>query len=158
MSHSDSILPVDHWTTGLSDAQLHGLVERHAVVFEVVPEQVVKDHALVRGGWYIDLYGRKSAADAALRFTAHTEHIHDVLHAVAKAIVPAEHEHVAVDLSPHDGATFVDTKDDFAEEVRLRIHIRPMSDARPTLVGDGGTSQLDEITSALEALGVRRRA
>lgn len=157
MSHSDSILPVDHWTTGLSPEQLRGLVERHHVVYEVVPEQAVKDHALVRSGWCVDLYGRKSKADAALRFTEHTEHLHDVLHAVATSIVPDEHEQVVIQLSPHDGAVHVDAKDDFAEEVRLRIHVHPTTDARPTLIGDAGGSQLDEITGSLSALGVRRR-
>jgi hypothetical protein len=157
MSHSKSILPIDHWTTGLDAAQLRGLAERHRVVYEVAADHTVKSHALVRSGWFIDLYGRKSEADAALRFTEHTEHIHDVLHALARSIVPAEHDHVAVHLSQHDGAVRLDTKDGFAEEVRLRVHVRPMSDARPTLIDDAGSSELDEIARSLAALGIHRR-
>ncbi len=157
VSHSDSILPVDHWTHDLAPAELRGLVARHHVVHELVPEQRVSGGTLVRKGWQIDLYGRRSPGDAQLRSMDATEHVHDVLHAIALAVVPAEIGQVSVALSPNNGAVFIDTRDDFAEEVRLRITVTPSSDARPTLVADGGSAEMEEITFRLESLGAHRR-
>lgn len=157
MSHSNSILPVDHWTHDLKPTELRGLVQRHHVVYELVPEQRVAAGTLVRRGWQIDLYGRRSAADAKLASMEATEHVHDVLHAVALAVVPTEIGQVSVSLSPNTGAVHIDPRDDFAEEVRLRITVTPSSEARPTLVADGGSTEMEEITFQLEALGVHRR-
>jgi uncharacterized protein YciU (UPF0263 family) len=157
VSHSHSILPVDHWTHDLKPSELRGLVERHHVVYELVPEQRVAAGAIVRRGWQIDLYGRRSAADATLSWTDATDHVHDVLHAVAVAVVPAEIGQISVSLSPNTGAVFIDARNDYAEQVRLRITVTPWSEARPTLVADDGSTEMEEITFQLEALGAHRR-
>lgn len=154
-----SIFPVDPTTHGVEDRDLRGLVERHQVVFEIAPNQVVKNRELIRHGWVVDLYGRPSAADAALSYGEKTHHVHDVLHAVAATLVPEEHRGmVNATLEHFTGAVRIDTRGDFAEEVRLRILLEPPTTARMTLVGDADTAWRDEIIERLHDVGARQRA
>lgn len=151
MSHANTLFPVDHWTTGIEGRDLRGLVERHKVFFEVLADHGVgPDHGLVRRGWSIDLYGRRSVADAALKMHEAGEHIHDVLHAVATACLP-QMDSVSVALTPYTGAIHMNQKED-VEEVRLRLLVHPRAE------GDAGTAAVDHVTKALEALGAHRRA
>lgn len=153
-----SIFPVDPSTHGVDDRDLRGLVERHQVVFEIAPNQVVKDRELIRRGWVVDLYGRPSAADAALSYGEKTHHVHDVLHAVAATLVPVEHRGlVNATLEHFTGAVRIDARD-FAEEVRLRIQLEPPTTARTTMIGDEDTAWRDEIMERLHEVGARQRA
>ncbi|MBX3247382.1 MAG: hypothetical protein KF901_09380 [Myxococcales bacterium] len=152
-----SILPVDHWTTGLSDDELRGLAERHGVTFEVHPHQVVAEGGLRREGWEIDLYGSRSEADDELALHQAARHLDDVLRSIARAVVPDDTASLHAELSPFTGAVRVDPKRDFTEQVRLRVSLEPMTDARPSLVAGVESDWLSRVTSRLEALGCRRR-
>jgi hypothetical protein len=152
---SHSILPLDHFTTGLSREQLKGLVERHAIRFEVSPYQKVGSAGeLLREGWTIDLYGSRSEADAALGHDEATRHVHDVLHALAICIRPAIPEGLLVEDEPFHGKTVLDPRNDFAEEVHKRVYaLRDSTDA----VGEVDTEWTQILTFELEALGAARR-
>lgn len=153
-----SIFPVDHFSKDLPEEALRGLVERHGVTFELGPNQVVKKDGVVRRGWVVDLYGRRSAADARLPYGEVHHHIHDVLHAVAATLVTEDRRGVLhLDFEPFTGAVRIDPRHDFAEEVRLRIQIEPDPTARTTLLGDADTMWRDEIVEQLEKVGVRAR-
>ena len=162
MTHRHSILPVDRWTTGLTDDQLRGLLSRHHVRFEVRPHQVVAaDRGLTRHGWEVDLYASRSTADDQLSTDDMTDHLYEVLHAVARAITPVRAARVAIEMQPNTGAVHLDPRNDFAEEVRLRIVIEPHEgELRQSLVADlerVGTEKTDAITTRLEELGCLRR-
>lgn len=166
MTHRHSILPVDRGTTGLTDEQLRGLLLRHRVRFEVRPHLVVSSEAasdertLTRHGWEVDLYASRSRADAELSTDDMSDHLYEVLHAVARAITPAGAARVAIEMQPNSGAVHLDPRHDFAEEVRLRIVIEPHEgDLRESLVADLeriGTEKTDAITERLEELGCHR--
>lgn len=152
MSHANTLFPVDHWTTGIEGRDLRGLVERHKVFFEVLSDHGAgPDQALVRRGWTVDLYGRRSASDAALKMHEAGEHIHDVLHAVATACLP-QADNVSVALTPYTGAVHLNQKED-VEEVRLRVLVHPRDASN-----DGGVGAMEHLTKSLEALGAHRRA
>lgn len=154
MSHS--IFPVDPRTHGVADVDLRGLVARHAVAFEISPNQVAARGDLVRRGWIVDLFGRRSPADAALPYGEIAHHVHDVLHAVAATLVPENKRgDVIASLEQYTGAVRIDPKRDFAEEVRLRIQLEPVTTARGHDATD--TAWRDEIASRLTALGARQR-
>ncbi len=158
MTERHSIFPVDPTTHGVAAADLRGLVARHQVAFELGPNQVAKDGDITRRGWVVDLYGRRSAADAALPYGEVVHHVHDVLHAVAATLVPEDRRGlVMAKLEPFTGAVRIDTKHDFAEEVRLRIQLEPPTTTRMTLVDDADTAWRDEIVAQLTALGARPR-
>ncbi len=155
---SHSILPLDHFTTGLTREQLCGLVERHSVRFEVSPYQgVSRAGDLVREGWTLDLYGSRSKADAALGHDAATRHVHDVLHAVAIAIRPAIPDGLVVEDEPFHGKTVLDPQHDFAEEVHKRVYVLRDSNVRPTMIGEADTDWTQLVAFELQSLGIARR-
>jgi hypothetical protein len=152
-----SILPVDHWTTGLSDEELRGLAERHEVSFEVHPRQVGGQGGVVRDGWTIDLYGSRSEADEDLRLRDAAEHLDDVLRSIARAVVPDDTASLHVELAPFTGAVRVDPKRGFAEQVRLRVQLEPMTTARQSIIVGVESDWVSLVTRRLEALGCRHR-
>lgn len=155
---SHSIVPIDHWTTGLTREQLKGLVERHAVRFEVAPYQrVAPDGALTRDGWTIDFYGSPSTADDALERDATVEHVHDVLHALSVAVRPVIPDGLVVEDEPFHGKTVLDPHKDFAEETQKRIYVLRDSTFRPTMIGESDTDWTRAMTEQLELLGARSR-
>jgi hypothetical protein len=155
---SHSILPLDHFTTGLSREQLKGLIERHAVRFEVSPYQGVGSAGeLVREGWTIDLYGSRSASDKGLGHDEATRHVHDVLHSLAICIRPAIPEGLVIEDEPFHGKTVMDPQHDFAEEVQKRIYVLRDSSSRPTMVGESDTEWTHVLSFELESLGAARR-
>ena len=159
MPDRHSIFPVDHRTHGVPDEALSGLVERHGVTFELGPNQVIGPGGdIVRRGWIVDLYGRPSAADAALPYGEVHHHVHDVLHAVAATLVPEDRRGmVNAELERFTGAVRLDPRRGFAEEIRLRIQLEPHTTARTTMIGDSDTAWRDEIVERLEELGARQR-
>ncbi len=155
---SHSILPLDHWTTGLSHHQLTGLVQRHAVRFEVSPYQSVdRDGAITRDGWTIDLYGSPSVADGSLKHDDTTRHVHDVLHAVTEAVKPVIPDGLLVEDEPFHMKTVLDPRNDFAEETHKRVYVLRDSSVRPTMVGESDTDWIHELATQLELLGAARR-
>lgn len=155
---SHSILPLDHWTTGLSREQLAGLVQRHAVRFEVSPYQSVgRDGAITRDGWTLDLYGSPSTADQALKHDDTTRHVHDVLHAVTVAVRPVIPDGLVVEDEPFHMKTVLDPRQGFAEETHKRVYVLRDSSVRPTMVGDSDTDWIQELATQLELLGAARR-
>lgn len=155
---SHSIVPLDHWTTGLSRSQLEGLIARHAVRFEVAPYQrVTPDGGLARDGWTLDLYGRPSAADKGLPRAEALQHVHDVLHTVSIALRPVIPEGLVVEDEPYHGKTVLDPRNDFAEETHKRIYILRDSDIRPTMIGEADTDWKDELAQQLELHGAHAR-
>ena len=157
MEPRHSILPVDHWTTGLSEEELRGLVERHSVSFEVHPHQIGIDGSVRRDGWTIDLYGMRSEADEELHLPDAAEHLDDVLRSIARAVVPEDTAALHVELSPFTGAVRMDPKRGFAEQVRLRVSIEPMTTARQSIVAGVETDWVSDVSARLEALGCKRR-
>lgn len=159
MPNRHSVFPVDHHTRDVADEDLRGLVARHAVTFEISPNQVaMAGGEIARRGWLVDLYGRQSAADAALPYGEVHHHVHDVLHAVAATLVPeGRRGPLHAQLERFTGAVRLDPRRGFAEEIRLRIQLEPQTTARMTLVGDSDTAWRDEIVSRLEDLGARQR-
>jgi hypothetical protein len=157
-SDRHSVFPVDPFSKNIPDEALRGLVSRHDVSFELGPNQVVRDDGLVRRGWVVDLYGKRSAADAKLPSDQVYHHIHDVLHAVAATLVTEESRGVVhADLERFTGAVHIDPRRGFAEEVRLRIQIEPDTTARNTMIGEADTMWRDELVDRLESLGARSR-
>ncbi len=157
MDPRHSILPVDHWTTGLSDDDLRGLGARHEVRFEVHPHLIGVDGSIRRDGWTVDLYGARSEADEALHLRDAAEHLDDVLRCIARAVVPEDTASLHVELSPFTGAVRVDPKRGFAEQVRLRVSIEPMATARQSMLPIAESGRVHEISQRLEQLGCRRR-
>lgn len=155
---SHSIVPLDHWTTGLSRDQLVGLVARHSVRFEVGPYQrVAPDGGLTRDGWTLDLYGSPSRSDAGLPHDDAVQHVHDVLHALSIAVRPVIPDGLVVEDEPYHGKTVLDPRRDFAEETHKRIYILRDSDYRPTMIGDADTDWKDELSQQLQLLGCQAR-
>ena len=159
MPDRHSIYPVDHFTRGIADEDLRGLVQRHAVTFELSPHHVLgPDRELLRRGWEVDLYGRQSEADSALTRSEARHHVHDVLHAVAVTLVPEEHRGALIaPLEQFTGAVRLDPRNDLREEVRLRIQLEPHTTARMSMIADADTLWRDEIVERLESLGARHR-
>lgn len=159
---SHSLLPVDHFTTGLTDDQLRGLVARHRVSFEVAPHQALgRSRELVRAGWAVDLLGRRSEADADLHLGDAGHHMHEVLNVVARAVTTPEPQGVRITLEPYKGSLHYDPRRDFEQMVRLRVLIEPR--ARP--LGDGADDPethddalaMEDVVARLEALGATRQ-
>ena len=159
MPDRHSIYPVDHFSHDIPEAALRGLVERHDVSFELGPNQVVgAGGEIVRRGWVVDLYARESEADAALPAGELTHHVFDVLHALARTLVPEERRGVVnAQLERFTGAVRIDPRHDYDEEVRLRIQLEPNTTARMTLVDDADTTWRDELVEKLEGLGAKQR-
>ena len=155
---SHSIVPLDHWTTGLTREQLKGLIERHAVRFEVAPYQrVTLEGSLARDGWTIDLYGSPSPSDRALDHDTAVAHVHDVLYALSIAVRPVIPEGLVVEDEPFHGKTVLDPKKDFAEETHKRLYVLRDSAMRTTMLGDADTDWTRELGMQLELLGARPR-
>ena len=155
MPDRHSVFPENHRTQGVADDDLRGLVARHSVSFELGPNQVVGPSGeLLRRGWLVDLFGRQSAADAALPYGQVHHHVHDVLHAVAATLVPHDRRGVVnAALERFTGAVRLDPRRGFAEEVRLRIQLEPHTTARATMVGDSDTVWRDEIVEPRHPFG-----
>ena len=82
----------------------------------------------------------------------------DVLHAVAITLVPEDRRGlVDAQLERFTGAVRLDPRNDFAEEIRLRIQLEPDTTARMSMVADADTLWRDEIVEKLESLGARPR-
>jgi hypothetical protein len=159
MPDRHSIYPVDHFSKDVSEEDLKGLVARHAVSFEIGPHQTLgSEREVLRRGWVVDLYGHPSPADAGMPRAEKNHHIHDVLHAVAITLVPEDRRGlVDAQLERFTGAVRLDPRNDFAEEIRLRIQLEPDTTARMSMVADADTLWRDEIVEKLESLGARPR-
>lgn len=156
--HSKSILPIDHWTTGLDREQLRGLVERHGVCFEVTPyTRVDSDGNLGREGWTIDFYGHGSKNDTQLHGAELARHVHDVLHTVAQAIRPIVPEGLVVEDEPFHGKVVLSTLEGAPDEVQKRVYVLRDSDYRPTLLGAADTNWTKALTASLVTLGAKQR-
>lgn len=156
--HRHSMVPLEHGTQGLDATQLRGLAERHGVRFEVGPHQISRGAGeIVRHGWVVDLYGARSANDRGLQSDEATHHVHDVLDAIARHVVPRDAGQIAFELEPYTGAVHLDPRRDFLEEVRLRILIEPETTARESVIGDTDTQWMSDVSDRLEELGCVRR-
>lgn len=158
MAH-ESIFPVTAFSEGLTPEQLRGLVERHAVSFETGPWQTLAPGGggIVRGGWMLDLFGQRSAADTKLDTPDATHHVHDVLQTLAREVLPSDVPGLVFAIEPYHGEMSMDPRRGFAEEVRLRVVIRHDTENRVSRFVEKETNWLEEIGDRLVALGVRRR-
>lgn len=155
MNDKHSLFPVGPFTEDIPEHELAGLVARHAITYEIGPHQSARPDGLVRRGWVVDLYGHRSRADEKLPGEEARHHVHDVLHAIARALVPDDRRgELSVALEPFTGAVRIDPRHDFAEEIRLRIDIELDPSGRMSMLGDADTAWRDEIVERLEALGV----
>ncbi len=158
MSNRDTLLPIDAFTVGLRDDQLRGLVERHAVRFEVGPQQVVKGgDTLARNGWVLELFGSKSSSDNKLKSSEATDHVWEVLRVIARAVVPDDEGPIVIDIEPFSGRVVIDPKRDYREEVPLRMTIQLETTARMSMVGEDDSAITDRIADRLVSLGARRK-
>lgn len=158
MAH-ESIFPVTAFSEGLTSEQLRGLVERHDVSFETGPWQTIAPGggSVVRGGWTLELYGRRSAQDNALDISDATHHVHDVLQTLANEVLPRDVPGLVFAVEPYHGELSMDPRHGFAEEVRLCVVIRHDTENRVSRYAEKETNWLEEIGDRLKALGVRRR-
>jgi hypothetical protein len=163
-------LPVDHFTTGLSDEQLRGVVARHRVSFEVAPHHTLgRSREWVRAGWAVDLLGRRSDADGKLHLGDAGRHVHDVLHVIAHAVTTPEPTGVRITLEPYTGSLQYDPRHDFEQMVRLRVLIEPRASGAVEAGGEADGDEplepelhddalaMEEIVARLEALGATRQ-
>lgn len=158
MTHRDTLLPVDAFTVGLRDDELRGLVERHAVRFEVAPHHVRLPDApsISKDGYVVELFGSRSASDVGLPSGRANDHVFEVLRALANAVLPSEEGPIAIDVESFAARTVMDPKQGFREEVPLRIVIRLETTAGQGSDGDPG-AVTERISARLLALGARRK-
>lgn len=159
MTNRESILPVDAFSTGLSDEELRGLASRHSVAFEITPNQITRgaDRDIVRHGWVIDMYGRPSKDDASLSSERARDHIWEVLRVIARAALPSDEGPISIDVESYSGRTVMDPKRDFLEEVTLRVIVQLETSARMSKVGGLDTDVTDDVSARLVELGARKR-
>lgn len=143
---------------------LHTLIGRHRVFYEVWPYYVLLDlrnhgspavKRRVQVGYDVDLYG--TGASQELRLANGDDQVPlavDDLKQVAQAVLPNPSDSCAIQVIPFETSLVLDTKEHFQPEALLRIritHCRGLDQP----VGPLEERTLQDVEGKLRALGVK---